>query len=159
MNIRKTRRLLRKSYGGGLLSRFKKPLTMPLPISESSEYDKNKYKIIGKVSYDISSGEFAFFRSTEYIEKYLKSIISNMAKNRFPSAVKIFDFEFKSETIVIGQQEIVQYEQFGKKSVIKQPITDYKYHAAGTVVALMRPQNNITRSRAAKSRAISRNKN
>lgn len=151
MNIRKTRRI-----GAGLLSRFKKPLTFPLPVSPISDYDKNKYKIIGKVSYDISGGEFAFFRSTEYIEKYLKSIISNMAKNRFPTAVKIFDYEFKSDTVVIGQQEIVQYEQFGKKTVLKQPITDYKYYVSGTVVGLLRPQNNITRS---KSRSRSRNKN
>ena len=136
----------RKQRGAGIFSRFKKP-TFPLPISEIVDYDKNKYKILGKVSYDISGGEFAFFRSTEYIEKHLKSIISKMAKNRFPTAVKIVEYEFKSDTVVIGQQEIIAYENIGKHKVIKQPITDYKYKVSGTVIGLIRPQNNITRSR------------
>ncbi len=131
---------------GGLLSHFKKP-SYPLPISEIVDYDKNKYKILGKISYDISGGEFAFFRSTQYIEKYLKSLISNMAKNRFPTAVKIVEYEFKSENTVIGQQEIIAYEQFGKHTVTKQPVIDFKYKVSGTVVGLVRPQNNITRSK------------
>ncbi len=77
-----------------------------------------------------------------------------MAKNRFPTAVKIVEYEFKSENVVIGQQEIIQYEDFGRHKIIKQPITDYKYFVSGTVVGLMRPQNAITRSR-----SRSKNKN
>lgn len=147
MNLRKTRR-----KGGAVLTRLRKPFygsknpKFALPISESHEINKDKYKVLGTVSYNISGSEFAFFRSTEYVEKYLKSVISNIAKKRFPSGIKIMEFDFKTESVIIGEQEVVIYEGTIKKTY-KNPITDLKYTASGTVVGLMRPQNNITRSR------------
>ncbi len=148
MDLRKTRR----QRGGAVLTKLKKPFygsknpKYTLPISESKEINKDKYKILGTVSYNIAGGDFAFFRTTEYVEKYLKSVIADMAKRRFPSGIKIMEFEFKTESVIIGEQEVVIYEGTIKKTY-KNPITDLKYFVSGTVVGLMRPQNNITRSR------------
>ncbi len=151
MNMRKTRK------GGAILSRLQKPFygsknpKFALPISESKEIDKDKYKILGTVSYNISGNDFAFFRTTDYVEKYLKSYISEMAKKRFPSGVKIMEYEFKTESIVIGEQEVTIIEKSMAKTY-KNPITALKYFVSGTVVGLARPQNAITRSRS-KSRS------
>ena len=146
MNMRKTRK------GGAVLTRLKKPFfgsknpKYALPISEVHEIDKDKYKVLGTVSYNIAGSDFAFFRTTEYVEKYLKSLIADMAKRRFPSGVKIMEYEFKTESVVVGEQEIMIQEGTIKKTY-KNPITGLKYFVSGTVVGLQRPQNNITRSR------------
>ncbi len=146
MNMRKTRK------GGAVLTRLKKPFygsknpKFLLPISESKEIDKDKYKILGTVSYNISGNDFAFFRTNEYVEKYLKAYIADMAKRRFPSGVKIMDYEFKTESVVVGEQKVTITEGSIKKTY-KNPITGLKYFVSGTVVGLMRPQNNITRSK------------
>ena len=161
MNLRKTRRGGSHSSfaggqtplsGGAVLTRLKKPFfgsknpKYALPITEVQEIDKDKYKILGKVSYNLSGSDFAFFRSTEYVEKYLKSVLADMAKRRFPSAVKVMEYEFKTESVIVGEQEVIIYEGTIKKSY-KTPITNLKYFVSGTVVGLVRPQNNITRSR------------
>jgi hypothetical protein len=150
MNLRKTRK------GGAVLTRLKKPFygsknpKFALPISESKEINKDKYNILGKVSYNISGSDFAFFRTNEYVEKYLKAYIVDMAKKRFPSGVKIMEYEFNIESVVVGEQSVTIYDK-NDGSMLKtyrNPITASKYFVSGTVVGLARPQNNnITRSK------------
>lgn len=107
MANRKTRRggaigtFLKKQVYGESRPEFK------LPITESTEFDSDKYEILGTLIHETAG--FSFIRSQSYIEQYLKADFIEKAMKQFPKATKIICFDInhiKTKTAIVPIHKI-----------------------------------------------------
>lgn len=160
MTNRKTRK------GGGVFSIMKYPFygekdpNYAIPVSETREYDKDVYEVAGNVSMQLS-GAFAFFRTQEYVEKYFKHQLAEMAKKQFPSADRLISFTLSHKQDKIGEYLFENIVSKGTKVTTIQPIYGpLQYIAKATILrskgkhATNNQSNSKSRSRTIKLKPV-----
>lgn len=117
-----------------------------LSVSESTDFDSDRYETIGVLGHEV--GAFAFFRSKSYIDNYLKNDFIEKVLKQFPKASRIVGYKVihKPKTTKIQHISKVDFKDKTTYKIPGAPInlgipflytvtTPEKYILSGTVLS------------------------